>query len=314
MSFLVNYLLILLFLPNQSINGFDKYSLNVPNSKETIQFVPVKGAEFQMGSNNNTDEKPIHTAKVSDFWMSTHEITWQQYDLFVRREKENEQLTSKENLIALGIDGITSATQPYTDMSFGMGRDNYPAVNVTHYAAISYCKWLSALTGEFYRLPTEREWEFAAKGGQHSDSETLLSNLGEYAWHKGNSSSQYHQVGKKKPNTLGLFDILGNVAEWTMDGYAPYETTARDDFWQIPRSLYPRVARGGSWMDEPSKVTPTIRIQSKPQWKIRDPQLPKSRWWHTNAPFIGFRIVRPRNQPSPEEAKKYWIKIFEDYN
>jgi formylglycine-generating enzyme required for sulfatase activity len=301
-------------LPAYIFNGFVTYKLTIPNSNESIQFVAIQGGKFTMGNNAIPTESPEHVMEVSDFWMSVHEVTWQQYELFVRRDKNNADPISNEKLKELGIDGVSRATQPYTDMSFGMGKEGFPAVNITQYAALSYCKWLSALTGDFYRLPTEAEWEYTAKGGILHDYFTVINSLDDYAWHKGNSSSHYHAVGLKKPNSLGLYDILGNVSEWTMDAYAPYENKSTKDFWRIPQELYPRVARGGSWMDERSKITPTHRIDSQPGWKIRDPQLPKSRWWHTNAPFIGFRIVRPRVQPTPEEIIKYWLKPIEDYN
>jgi formylglycine-generating enzyme required for sulfatase activity len=197
-------------------------------------------------------------------------------------------------------------------MSFGMGKDGYPAISMTQHAANKYCEWLSAKTGQFYRLPTEAEWEYACRAG----TTTAYSfgddpaKLGDYAWYEKNSDFKYQKVGRKKPNPWGLYDMHGNVAEWCLDQYEPsYERftgALPADPWNRAAKNYPHAVRGGSWDDEPAKLRSAARRGSDKTWKIQDPQLPKSVWYHTDAQFLGFRIVRPLTLPSPEAMQAYW--------
>jgi formylglycine-generating enzyme required for sulfatase activity len=146
---------------------------------------------------------------------------------------------------------------------------------MSYLSAQKYCEWLSAKTGKKYRLPTEAEWEYACRAGvlpagPITDSE-LLDKL---AWHWGNSDDKTHKVGTKQPNAWGIHDMLGNVAEWCQP---------MDD--EVP------VVRGGSFDDQPDKVHPAARKKYTPDWQMNDPQNPKSQWWLTDAPFVGFRVV-----------------------
>jgi len=134
--------------------------------------------------------------------------------------------------------------------------------------------------------------------------------LGEHAWHEGNSDLKYQKVGTKKPNPWGLHDMHGNVSEWALDQFVPdiYATfkEAVSNPFEYGKSLYPRVARGGSWMDKPEGLRSAVRIASSEDWKFQDPQLPKSIWFHTDAQFLGFRVIRPLIVPSAEDMHKYW--------
>ena len=109
--------------------------------------------------------------------------------------------------------------------------------------------------------------------------------------------------------------MLGNVSEWVLDQYSSdfYTKSPKQNPWNFPSELYPRVIRGGSWKDTASKLCCTSRQGSKSKWKIQDPQIPKSNWWHTDAPFIGFRVVRPKKQPGKEQIEKYWLEAIIDY-
>ncbi|HIM23422.1 MAG TPA: formylglycine-generating enzyme family protein, partial [Verrucomicrobia bacterium] len=209
-------------------------------------------------------------------------------------------------------DAVARPTTPYVKMSFGMGTEGFPAISMTQHAANTYCKWLTAKTGHYYRLPTEAEWEYACRAGtttmySFGDDPALID---EYAWHDGNSDSKYQKVGTKKSNTWGLHDMHGNVSEWTLDQFVPdiyatFKDTISNPF-KYGNSLYPRVARGGSWMDKPEQLRSAVRIASSAEWKLQDPQLPKSIWYHTDAQFLGFRVIRPLIVPSAQDMHKYW--------
>ena len=198
-------------------------------------------------------------------------------------------------------------------MSFGMGKDGFPAIAMTHHAANKYCHWLSAKTGHFYRLPTEAEWEYACRAGtttafSFGDDE---SKIGEYAWYEQNSDFKYQKVGKKKPNPWGLYDMYGNVVEWCLDQYDPtaYSKLGADGVvepWNRATQSYPHAVRGGSWDDMVSSCRSAARRGSSRAWKQQDPQLPKSIWWFSDAQWVGLRLVRPLKVPPPEDLVKYW--------
>jgi len=214
-------------------------------------------------------------------------------------------------------DAVARPTKPYVEMSFGMGKDGYPAISMTQHAANKYCEWLSAKTGQYYRLPTEAEWEYACRAGTTTafswgDDPSAAST---YAWFEKNSDFKYQKVGRKKPNPWGLYDMHGNVAEWCLDQYVPDYTkftgSVTEEPWVQATKPYPHAVRGGSWDDTPEKLRSSARRASDKSWKQQDPQLPKSIWYHTDAQFLGFRIVRPLKVPPPDELSKYWTSGVE---
>ena len=293
----------------------EAYMLELPGTTQALEMVFVEGGNFQIGSpssekGHQRDESPQSNIEVASFWMASPETTWNLYQHFVDRDIDGRSLQKKDQaLVDLDIDAVSGATTPYVDMSFGMGTDDYPAIGMTQKAAVQFCKWLSALTGNFYRLPTEAEWEYACRAGSqtaysHGDD---ASDLELYAWFEKNSNGKYHKVGQKKPNAWGLYDMHGNIAEWTLDQYEieAYKKLAKVK-WNKPLKTYPKAVRGGSWIDSAEKLRSAARRGSDPQWKMRDPQIPKSEWWHTDAPFVGFRIVRPYQTPSKKEQELYW--------
>lgn len=300
----------------------DPYVQHLDGSTLEISMVAIPAGTFTMGSppgaaGAGSDEGPQRTLDVDDFWMSDKEITWELYQLYLNRSRPSagvaydslETDARSGETVRIGIDAVSGATMPYVDMSLGMGTGpGLPVGNVTRKAAARFCQWLSAKTGHFYRLPTEAEWEYAARAGTASPyffgSEP--DSLDAYAWYAGNSGGRYQQVGQKKPNPWGLYDILGNVAEWTLDGYDPAGYNPEAGAYVPAEKEYPGVLRGGSYKAPAEALRSAARLTSRPAWKERDPQFPRSQWWFTDAPFAGFRIVRPLHPPAPEEYEKYW--------
>ena len=295
------------------------YTEAISGTDAKFDMVPIPSGEFVMGSpkgekKRKKDEGPQHPVQVEAFWMGKHEVTWDEYDIWtfnldIQRRKVLKLKATDRDKVA---DAITRPTKPYSDMTFDMGHDGYPAICITQLAVKTYCTWLSAKTGHFYRLPTEAEWEYACRAG----TKTAYSfgddpdKLEDYGWFFTNADDGYHKVGKKKPNPWGLYDMHGNVAEWVLDQHIPdfYSKFAKDKATQsplaVPTKLYPRVVRGGSWDDDPELLRSAARVFSDPKWKDQDPQLPKSIWYHTDALHVGFRIIRPLRISSEEEQKK----------
>ena len=320
---LTNSLLILLFLFQTPIAFAQKkvdknYTQDIAGSDLVIEMVAIPKGTFTMGTPENEeyqqkDERPAHKVAIDGFWISKYEITWDLYNLFVNRAIDAFKNPSKASQVTIDIDAVSGATKPYVDMSLGMGSgDGLPVGNVTHDAASKFCEWLSAKTGHFYRLPTEAEWEYAARAGtttafHFGDNEDLLD---EYAWYYENSNDTYHKVGQKKANPWGLYDMYGNVAEWTLDQYLPEAYSSRESIIENPIAFpikeYPRSVRGGSYDDDAEYLRSAVRLGSTENWKMRDPQFPKSKWWNTDAPFVGFRIVRVQNPPKETDYIKYW--------
>ena len=301
------------------------YKQVISGARVAFEMVPIPSGTFLMGSpaseeDRKEDEGPQVKVKIEPFWMGKYEVTWDEYDIWsfnldIQRRKLMNTKATKQDEFA---DAITRPTKPYTDMTFGSGHDRYPAICMTQLAAKTYCTWLSAKTGHYYRLPTEAEWEYACRAGTTTayffgdDPE----KLGEYAWYYDNAGedrdANYHKVGKKKPNPWGLHDIVGNVSEWTLDQYdsdhyakfGKNDSKSAFDLLAVPTKLFPRTVRGGSWDDDPDGLRSAVRYASSLEWKIQDPQLPQSIWYHTDALHVGFRIIRPLRVPSAEERKR----------
>jgi len=309
-------------LKEKTFEDMKPYTNTIPGTTVRYAMLPIPGGEFVMGSpdgeeGRNEDEGPQLKVKIQPFWMAQFEMTWAEYELFMYAEDEKklrDAIPTEERINQIS-DVVTRPSKPYVEMSFGMGKDGYPAIAMTQHAANKYCQWLSAKTGHFYRLPTEAEWEYACRAGTTTayffgDDP---AKLGDYAWTGKNSDWKYQKVGKKKPNPWGLYDMYGNVLEWCLDGYAPdYYQQFADKVavapWNKPTKPYPHSARGGHWdEDDEALFRSAARRGSDPLWKMTDPQLPKSVWFLSDAQWIGFRIVRPLEVPPPAELIKCWI-------
>ncbi len=309
---LLFFLLSILGLSALSVQKeFNGYTEAIPDSGLAFEMVPIPAGTFTMGG-VSADEAPKHQVAISSFWMSSHEVTWDIFELFL--DKNYEEAIAEKPLPEV-VDGLTRPSIPYLDMAFGMGKENKPAIGMTQYGAIQFCKWLYLKTGNFYRLPTEAEWEYAARAGSKNsyffgEDDSFLT---EYAWFAANSKGETQPVGLKKPNPWGLYDILGNVMEWTSDMYIAdvyarrkVETTTDPS---VPHpKLYPTVIRGAHYNSPAADLRVSKRFKSTPEWKRIDPQIPKSQWWFPEGPFLGIRLVRPLESPSEEEILAYYDK------
>ena len=290
--------------------SFEPYREVVPGTEAVLQMMPIPAGEFVLGTapsevGRSEDEGPQVRVAVDEFWMAAHEVSWDAFRPFMLRQADG--YVDPDKVAA----AISSPTPPYVEMSFGMGITGYPAISMTQHAASKYAQWLSAKTGRFYRLPTEAEWEYACRAG----STTAYSfgddpdDLDQHGWYWENSGAQYRPIGGKAPNAWGLHDMHGNVWEWTLDRYEPNYAASQQPLenpWAKAQRLYPRVVRGGSWMDDAPALRCGARRASTEDWKMQDPQLPKSIWYHTDAQWLGFRLVRPRRQPTPDMMHAYW--------
>jgi formylglycine-generating enzyme required for sulfatase activity len=291
-------------------SSFAAYTETIPGTTVSFEMVPIPGGTFVMGSpakeaGRKADEGPVHDVKIEPFWMGKFEVTWDEYDHFAFStdvpKPPSAEADSRRSGEAAKADAVTRPTPPYGDESFGFGKGRQPALNMAHHGAMEYTRWLSQVTGRKYRLATEAEWEYAARAGSPA-AYTFGDDakaLGEYAWFAGNSEEHPHPVGQKKPNKFGLHDMHGNVAEWCVDQYKPdvYKTFALQKPAVRPvvvpgPARFPHAARGGSWADAAKELRSAARRGSDEDWSRKDPQSPRSIWWHTEGLFIGFRVVR----------------------
>lgn len=221
---------------------------------------------------------------VEAFWMSATEIPWDAYDVFVYGlDKKGGGSSERE------VDAVSYPSKPYVLPGEDFGHEGYPALAMTRKAAEEFGRWLSAKTGKNYRLPTEAEWTHACRmslSADGADADQLSEDqLAEYAWFETNADDQTHPVGSLEASALGLHDMLGNVAElvagWSTDADSP------------------PVVRGGSFESAAAEVSCAARQEQTSAWKAMDPQLPKSQWWLSDAPFVGFRLVREPERAAP---------------
>lgn len=200
--------------------------------------------------------------EVKGIAVSETEVTWDAYDIYAFLLDVPAADRPK------AFDAEARPSKPYGAPDRGFGHAGFPALGINSRGAIKFCEWLSQKTGKTYRLPTEAEWEYTARAGQ----DKLSEKLDDVAWHWDNSE-QPSAVKKKKPNPWGLYDVLGNVMEWTigLDGTP--------------------VCAGGSYYDKPAKIGFDFRKPLDPEWQADDAHTPKSRWWLSNGAQVGFRIV-----------------------
>jgi formylglycine-generating enzyme required for sulfatase activity len=299
---------------------FEKKFVRKEKAKASFEMVFVPGGTFEMGSpdaetGREKNEGPRHKVTVRPFWMAKFETTWEVFDLWYksgnlpRRDEADSKFSAetKDKTLRLKPDAITRPTNPYVNDDYYHGRDGMPALCMSHHAAMMYCHWLRLKTKKPYRLPTEAEWEFACRGGFDGPyGFDPKEKLTDYAWFKDNSATELmpagttHKPGLKKPNKYGLYDLHGNLAEWTLDLFDEklYDNRAKDPLKTLTFNpptdkKWGHVVRGGSWQDEAKDLRAARRLISEVDWMGEDPQFPRSVWWLTKMDTIGFRVVLP---------------------
>ena len=310
------------------------YKERIPGTDLMIEMVPVPGGSFKMGSpedeaGRKEDEGPQFEVSVDPMWVAKTEITWAQYKeymdlyaIFKSFEASGVRAVDDDNK----VDAITAPTELY-DSSFTYEYGQEPeqaAVTMTQYSAQQFTKWLSKVSGRQYRLPTEAEWEYAARGG--SDTAYYwgedAAEAEDHAWFYDNAGEGQKEVAQLETNPFGLHDMLGNVAEWTVnqytDDYSRYaETTPVNatDVVTWPETGTSCVVRGGSWELDAEEIRSASRLASDDDaWKEEDPNFPRSPWWFTSDPArgVGFRLFRSYTPLDGDTISKFWEASAED--
>ncbi len=244
------------FLEATKVTEFKNYTERIPKSPISFNMVAIPGGTFKMGSPadepfRKEDEGPFIEVELSPFFMAEIEVSWDEYLAFYVQTAAEGRSTDTEGLrtkMASATDAISGATPPYGQPDQGWGLGQRPAISFSYHAAETYCKWLTSVTGKTYRLPTEAEWEYSAKGGENY--KYAGSNyIDEVAWYENNAGEKTHPVGQKKPNGYGLYDMIGNVCEWCSDWYgSKYYNESPLKNPKGPNSGSDRVIRGNSWV------------------------------------------------------------------
>jgi len=235
------------------------YTESIKGTLVKFDMVPLPAGEITIA--DPAKKGSTKTVKIKPLYISKTEVTWDEYDVFVFRFDE------PQSPCPGGPDAVSRPSKPYGAADRGYGHKGYPAINMSYYGAEQYCKWLSLKTGKKYRLPSEAEWEYACRAGKPEPGEKELAQCA-WFWQE-----KTQPVGKKKPNACGLCDTYGNVAEWCvgLDGKP--------------------VVCGGCFEDFAKHVTASKRRYQEPSWSANDPQDPKSKWWLSDAQYVGFRVV-----------------------
>ena len=304
------------------VTEFANFVETIPGTGASIKMVAIPGGSFKMGSSekepfHKADEAPQRNVTVSPFFMGEMEVTWDQYWTFYK-ETMSEGRTSPETIYANNqredCDAVSGPTPPFGFPDQGWGMGERPAITMTHYAAETFCQWLTLKTGKKYRLPTEAEWEYAARGGTETpyyfegnpkkfSDEGFWSGLfgadttviNSYVIYAHNSKNRTQEPSKVKANPFGLKNMLGNVMEYCSDYYAEDAYSKMQDGAVNPTgptSGEEYVVRGGYYVDDAANLRSAARRKTEHDaWLKTDPQNPKSIWWYSDIKGIGFRVV-----------------------
>lgn len=303
------------------VTSFASYTERIPGTHVAFNMVAIPGGAFQMGSVAKEDfhkenEAPIREVTVRPFFMAEVEVTWDQFWAFYSNTM-SEGRTSPETVYANNsrpdVDAVSGPTPPFGFPDQGWGAGSRPAITMTHYAAETFCQWLSLKTGKKYRLPTEAEWEYAARGGtalpyffegkpkDYSDEGFMrkffsakTDVITEYIIYSKNSKGRTQEPSLVKPNPFGLKNMLGNVMEYCADKYDPeaYQKTPEKVSDPLVQEGTEWVVRGGHYNSDAADLRVAARDYTRhDEWLKTDPQQPKSIWWYSDIRGIGFRVV-----------------------
>jgi len=240
--------------------GLAPYTETLPGSVVKIEMVPIPGGTVTIGGK---------TITVPPFWMAQTETPWEAFDAFTSSGPPSKPYDQTK----FAPDAIARPSHSYILPDLGWGHHGYPAINLSIDSATMFCRWMAAGTKKKYRLPTEAEWEFACRAGSGDKWSMDPDEFDKESWNADNSMRMTHPVGKKAPDKYGLYDMLGNAGEWAIDPDGK------------------PVLCGGTFSDASLDITPGMTKRWSPKWQETDPQIPKSRWWLSDGPFVGFRVV-----------------------
>lgn len=311
-----------IFTEPAEVTGFKNFTERIPKSSVCFNMVAIPGGKFKIGSPaeepfRKEDEGPAKEVEISPFFMAEIEVTWDEYMAFYIQTAAEGRSTDTEGIRSNNAgetDAISGATPPYGQPDQGWGMGQRPAISFSYYAAETYCKWLSSVTGKTYRLPTEAEWEYGCRAGSVGPypfpgdpkqfektglraklSKNDTSTINTYIIYKGNSQNKTQTPYNVKPNAFGLRNMAGNVAEfcsdwYNADTYADYTDRMKDP--KGPESGEEHVVRGGSFLSTADLLRSAARDFTRSEaWLRTDPQIPKSIWWYSDCFNVGFRVV-----------------------
>jgi formylglycine-generating enzyme len=301
------------------INEFADFLETIPETSVSFKMIAIPGGSFKMGSPmdepyRRNDEGPVREVAVDNFWMAEIEVSWDEYLAFFNATSSQGR---KEAITEVNeeVDGITGATPPWGAPDQGWGKGSRPAITMSYHAAETYCRWISSVTGKKYRLPTEAEWEYAARGGTEGayffegspkdyESDGFwkkifgvdTTTINSYVVYNQNSPLKTQLPSAVSANPFGLKNMLGNVAEFCLDYYDPTVYSKYPEGLisnpRGPREGLERVVRGGSYDSSAKDVRIARRDFTKSkEWLVTDPQIPKSIWWYSDSKNVGFRVV-----------------------
>jgi formylglycine-generating enzyme required for sulfatase activity/nitrate/TMAO reductase-like tetraheme cytochrome c subunit len=304
------------------IDEFESYTEYLPGTGVSFDMVAIPGGNFMMGSPQEEsfrkeDEGPLVEVSLKPFFIAKTEVSWDEYLAFFSAMRTDGRAGDAylNSLNATDIDAITGPTPPWGAPDQGWGTGSYPAITMTYHAARIYCLWLSKVTGKKYRLPTEAEWEYAARGGttgpyffegdpadfeknkyKNKLAESDTSGIVTYVNYNLTSMGRTVPSELLRENPFGLVNMLGNVAEFCQDWYDPGTYSSYPagiiDNPTGPSTGTEHVVRGGSFRSETGDVRCASRGRTwHDAWLKTDPQIPKSIWWYSDCVHVGFRVV-----------------------